>query len=143
VQVFPGETMLLIAPMYAGITHSRCKCWHYPGEILLIILWMSYFLYPQLAVFPRLAKTVSQQKKGQNFSRVISNLHPGTLSSLLLVSRSALLHEKSYPRVGISPFFSANDRSRTSFAEAARVRISQRERMFLVMSPVRFLVKTP
>ena len=22
-QVFPGETMLLIAPMYAGITHSR------------------------------------------------------------------------------------------------------------------------
>ena len=52
VQVFPGETMLLIAPIYAGITHSRCKFWHYPGEILLIILWMSYFLYPQLARLP-------------------------------------------------------------------------------------------
>ena len=45
---------------------------HYPGEILLIILWMSYFLYPQLARLPAAAKTVSQQKKGQNFSRVIS-----------------------------------------------------------------------
>src|SRR2546425_6485205 len=64
--------MLLIAPIYAGITHSRCKFWHYPGEILLIILWMSYFLYPQLARLPAAAKTVSQQKKGQNFSRVIS-----------------------------------------------------------------------
>ncbi len=64
--------MLLIAPMDAGITHSRCKFWHYPGEILLIILWMSYFLYPQLARLPAAAKTVSQQKKGQNFSRVIS-----------------------------------------------------------------------
>ena len=68
----PSETMLLIAPIYAGITHSRCKFWHYPGEILLIILWMSYFLYPQLARLPAAAKTVSQQKKGQNFSRVIS-----------------------------------------------------------------------
>jgi len=64
--------MRLIAPIYAGITHSRCKFWHYPGEILLIILWMSYFLYPQLARLPAAAKTVSQQKKGQNFSRVIS-----------------------------------------------------------------------
>ena len=44
--------MLLIAPIYAGITHSRCKFCHYPGEILLIILWMSYFLYPQLALLP-------------------------------------------------------------------------------------------
>jgi len=44
--------MLLIAPMSAGITHSRCTCWHDPGEILLIILWMSYFLYPQLARLP-------------------------------------------------------------------------------------------
>jgi len=44
--------MLLIAPMDAGITHSRCTCWHDPGEILLIILWMSYFLYPQLARLP-------------------------------------------------------------------------------------------
>ena len=44
--------MLLIAPMDAGITHSRCKFWDYPGEILLIILWMSYFLYPQLARLP-------------------------------------------------------------------------------------------
>jgi hypothetical protein len=76
VQVFPGETMLLIAPIYAGITHSRCKFWHYPGEILLIILWMSYFLYPQLARLPAAAKTVSQQKKGQNFSRVISKFTP-------------------------------------------------------------------
>ncbi len=71
-QVFPGETMLLIAPIYAGITHSRCKFWDYPGEILLIILWMSYFLYPQLVSLPAVAKTVSQQKKGKNFSRVIS-----------------------------------------------------------------------
>jgi hypothetical protein len=38
--------------MDAGITHSRCPCWHDPGEILLIILWMSYFLYPQLARLP-------------------------------------------------------------------------------------------
>jgi hypothetical protein len=44
----PSETMLLIAPMDAGITHSRCTFWDYAGEILLIILWMSYFLYPQL-----------------------------------------------------------------------------------------------
>ncbi len=44
--------MLLIAPMDAGITHSRCKFWDYPGEILLIILWMSYFLYPQLVSLP-------------------------------------------------------------------------------------------
>ena len=51
-QVFPGETMLLIAPIYAGITDSRCKFWDYPGEILLIILWMSYFLYPQLVSLP-------------------------------------------------------------------------------------------
>ncbi len=57
--------MLLIAPIYAGITHSRCKFWDYPGEILLIILWMSYFLYPQLVSLPAAAKTVSQQKKGQ------------------------------------------------------------------------------
>lgn len=38
---------------------------HYPGEILLIILWMSYFLYPQLTRLPAAAKTVSQQKKGK------------------------------------------------------------------------------
>jgi hypothetical protein len=44
--------MLLIAPMYAGIIHSRCTFWDYPGEILLIILWMSYFLYPQLVRLP-------------------------------------------------------------------------------------------
>jgi hypothetical protein len=43
--------MLLGASMYAGITHSRRTFWHYPGEILLI-LWMSYFLYPQLVSLP-------------------------------------------------------------------------------------------
>jgi hypothetical protein len=32
---------------------------------------------------------------------------------------SALLHEKSYPRVGFPPFFSAHDRSRTSFSHEA------------------------
>src|SRR5207237_10469368 len=53
-------------------TNLCCKFWDYPGEILLIILWMSYFLYPQLARLPAAAETVSQQKKGQNFSRVIS-----------------------------------------------------------------------
>jgi hypothetical protein len=38
--------------MSVGITHSRCTFWHDPGEMLLIILWMSYFLYPQLARLP-------------------------------------------------------------------------------------------
>ena len=40
------------------------------------------------------------------------------------------------------PFFSAHGRSRTSFPEAARVRISQRERMALRHWRVRFLVKS-
>jgi len=44
--------MPLIALMYAGVTHSRCTCWHDPGDFLLIILWMSYFLYPHLARLP-------------------------------------------------------------------------------------------
>jgi hypothetical protein len=34
---------------------------HYSGEILLIILWMSYFLCPQLINLLNAAKTVSQQ----------------------------------------------------------------------------------
>src|SRR6267154_1091096 len=37
---------------------------------------MSYFLYPQLVSLPAAAKTVSQQKKGQNSSRVISKFTP-------------------------------------------------------------------
>jgi len=52
VQVFPGETLLLIAPMEAGITDSRCPFCEYPGEILMIILWMSYFRYPHLVSLP-------------------------------------------------------------------------------------------
>ena len=58
----------------ASASKASPKVWKidYPGEILLIILWMSYFLYPQLARLPAAAKTVSQQKKGQNSSRVIS-----------------------------------------------------------------------
>lgn len=45
---------------------------HYSGEILLIILWMSYFLYPRLISFLTTVKTVSQQEKRQNATRVIS-----------------------------------------------------------------------
>ena len=48
----------------------------YPGEMLLLILWMSYFLCPQLVSLLTAAKTVSQQKKGQNASRVISRCTP-------------------------------------------------------------------
>ncbi len=61
--------MLLIAPMYAGITHSRCKCWHDPGEILLIILWMSYFLYPQLARLPEARENLFSTEERAKFQQ--------------------------------------------------------------------------
>ena len=55
---------------------SICVNFEYPGEILLIILWMSYFLCPQLVSLLTAEKTISQQKKGQNSSRVISKFTP-------------------------------------------------------------------
>jgi hypothetical protein len=51
----------------------NCDC---PGEMLLLILWMSDFLCPQLASLLTAAKTVSQLKKGQNASRVTSTRTP-------------------------------------------------------------------
>jgi hypothetical protein len=49
-----------------------CKCCDETGEILLIILWMSYFLRPRLISLLIAAKAISQQKRGQNFTSFIA-----------------------------------------------------------------------
>jgi hypothetical protein len=53
----------------------------------------------------------------------------------------ALRHEKSYPRVGCSPFFSAHRNSQLWFPEAARMLFGSRKGLHLVVGRVRFLVK--
>jgi hypothetical protein len=56
-------------------------------------------------------------------------------------ARSALLHEKSYPRVGFSPFFYAHQKSQPSFPVAFVCFFGSRKGLLFVVGRVRFLVK--
>src|SRR5260370_37457371 len=59
----------------------NCKFWNETGGTLLIILWMSCLLSPRATSLLSIAKTVSQQKKGQNLTRLMAH---GRFGGILL-----------------------------------------------------------
>jgi hypothetical protein len=96
--------MLLIAPMDAGITHSRCTFWQYPGEILLIILWMSYFLYPQLVSLPEARENRFSTEERAKFQQGNLKIYIQGLChhySLLVEVPSALYHLPHFASVEV------------------------------------------
>jgi len=79
--------MLIIAPMDAGITHSRCKFWDYPGEILLIILLDELVaLHEELGIFAILDEVEAQRTQ----AGVPDKLLLRTLATLPFVEQASL-----------------------------------------------------
>jgi hypothetical protein len=79
--------MLIIAPMDAGITHSRCKFWDYPGEILLIILLDELVaLHEELGIFAILDEVEAQRTR----AGVPDKLLLRTLATLPFVEQASL-----------------------------------------------------
>src|SRR6266516_7445328 len=82
-------------------SQNRGIC-HETGEILLIMLWMSYFLRPHSIVLRTAAKTVSSQKKGHNLTSFIAQFTNGE-THLADSSRPLRSADEIYERFGSAP----------------------------------------
>src|SRR5437899_74539 len=79
-----------------------CKLCDETGEILLIILWMSYFLRPHSIGLLIAAKTVSSQKKGHNLTSFIAQFTDGE-THMADSSRPMRPADEIYKRFGSAP----------------------------------------
>src|SRR6266496_6153989 len=69
----------------------------------------------------------------------VDHTHADATNYFACGADGALLHEKSYPRVGFFPFFSAHRKSRPSFPVAFGCFLGSRKGLLFVVGRVRFL----